>query len=329
MPLRFAIICATFLFAGPFLSSDKETETHAVNPPELYATIDRADKVVVRSEFVDEEDSRYPTGILYTSVNPKDISELRESLTILSPKQWFRCACLPLISIELSRKGKELGVISIYEEMTIGFSPWEGDVLIRDGGKLLNWFEARGISEQLGALAEEWAKEKAVRAGAEHWFGALPASLRASWSTLMDDQNWWLFSSDVIPAFADSLKPSLAREFPGVKERIRALFSWFGSGAGPWSGYPAYEDVASHLLLEYQASDLLAAIQGVPLTESQMEGAARFFSGYCYAHQPCPPEDSTLIPLIPNELKRSFLAHALKSSDQDKVERSRRAFGRM
>jgi hypothetical protein len=35
------------------------------------------------------------------------------------------------------------------------------------------------------------------------------------------------------------------------------------------------------------------------------------------------------IPLIPNEVKKSFFAHVLKSSDQDKVERSRRAFGRM
>ncbi len=75
-----------------------------------------------------------------------------------------------------------------------------------------------------------------------------PSSLRPLWPKLMEDQHWWSDPPSAVRASASVLTPALAKEFSDVPQRIRALFAWFGSGAGPWSGFPAYEDVPAHLL---------------------------------------------------------------------------------
>jgi hypothetical protein len=332
MLLRSGIIWAILFPVISLSPADEQPPTHAADPAELRAAIGRADKVVVYDStpainIPGIAGTNVGPRILYSSVDPKDISALRESIAVERPKSWFRFACLPYIDIVLSWKGKELGVISISEDLTIGFSHWSGDARVADQTKLVKWFEARGVSSPGQKLKEMQEQERTDRADEERWISAMPASLRPLWPKLMQDAEWWSLTTQGIANSANSLKPALAKQFPDVRERIRALFSWFGSGAGPWSGYPAYEDVAPRLLLEYQASELISAIQDAPLTESEMEGAARFFSGYCYGHAYCPPEDSTLIPLIPIEIKKSLLVHVLKSPDQDKVERARRAFG--
>jgi hypothetical protein len=109
-------------------------------------------------------------------------------------------------------------------------------------------------------------------------------------------------------------------------QRIRALFSWFGSGAGPWSGYCVWEDVASRMLLEYSAAELAAALQEEPLTGAQAEGAARFFVGYTPGASVRDRDDRTLIAQLPASLKQQLLEHVASTGDREKVESVRRAF---
>jgi len=117
------------------------------------------------------------------------------------------------------------------------------------------------------------------------------------------------------------LDEALKREFPDKNLRIRSLLAWYGRGAGPWSGYPAYEAVATELLLEYSTPELLKAVQFAPLSEQQTEGAARLFAGWDFRHTR--PADNALLPA---DLKRLLLDHSLKSTDRDKLERARKAF---
>src|SRR5271157_6018399 len=126
---RIAVICTTLLFGCPFMSAGETARTHPVTPTELPVTIGHADKIVVydSTPAIYTDGTSVPARILYTSVDPKDISELREAIVVEPPRGWFRCACYPPIEIALSRNGKELGVISVYESLTIGFSWWSGD----------------------------------------------------------------------------------------------------------------------------------------------------------------------------------------------------------
>lgn len=325
---RLAVVCAIFVFGCPFLAADETAKTHPVRPTELLVTIGRADKIVVydSSPAIYTDGTSAPARILYTSVNRRDISELREAIVIEPPRGWFRCACYPPIEIALSRNGKELGVISVYESLTIGFSRWSGDARIADQEKLLQWFDSRGITGPRRSIEEIQAMDKAARAASERWLNAMPSSLRPLWRRLMNNSQLWLNPPAAAPAIANVLKPELEREFPDPKKRILALLSWFGSGAGPWSGYPAYEDVPPELLLRYQPSDLLAALRDASLTESEMEGAARFFSLYCYGYSFCPPEKRKLFQLLPEDVGKSLLDHVLKGADRDKANYALRAF---
>lgn len=324
------IVCGVLHCAGPFLFAGEEVSTHPVRPAELGITIGHADTIVVydSTPAISTDGTEVPSRILYSSVARKDISELRQAIVVEPPRSWFRCACYPPIEIVLSRAGKELAVISVYEELTIGFSRWSGDARIVSQEKLLKWFDARGISGPRRAIEQMRASEAAEHAASERWLSAMPSSFRPLWPRLMKDPNWWSSPPLAVAASVKALEPELEKELPDPKARVVELFSWFGSGAGPWSGYPAYEDVAAQLLLQQQQSVLLAAFRDTTLTESELEGAARFFSGYCYDHLYCPPEENKIAPLLCDQFKRALLLHVLKDADEDKVARFRHALDR-
>jgi hypothetical protein len=100
------------------------------------------------------------------------------------------------------------------------------------------------------------------------------------------------------------------------------LLNWFGSGEGPWSGFPSYESTAEELLLLHKTDAILQAIRNTKLTEEQVEGTARLFGGWDFSKQR--PND---LSLLPQDLKKRLLEHSLKSGDEDKKDRATRAFG--
>jgi len=310
------------------MSADETARTHPVRPTELLSTIGHADKIVVydSAPAIYTDGTRAPARILYTSVDPRDILELRKAIVIEPPRGWFRCACYPPIEIALSRNGKELGVISVYESLTIGFSRWSGDARVAHQERFLKWFGSRGITGPRRGVEKIQAMDKAAHDASESWLNAMPSDLRPLWPKLREDPQWWSNPPAAVTTSANVLEPELEREFPDPKKRILALFSWFGSGEGPWSGYPVYEDVPPELLLEYPPSDLQVALRDASLTELEMEGAARFLSLYCYGYSFCPPEERKLFRLLPDDVGRSLLEHVLKGADRDKADYARRAF---
>lgn len=98
-------------------------------------------------------------------------------------------------------------------------------------------------------------QQNKVELNRARWFAAMPKSLQSFWS-----QAWW-----GRPHFdVEPLRAPLAEEFPDPTQRILVLFAWYGSGAGPWSGYSSYEDAAKILLLDFSTSELVTAIQKRP-----------------------------------------------------------------
>jgi hypothetical protein len=157
------------------------------------------------------------------------------------------------------------------------------------------------------------AQDKKADAAEARWRKAMPKSILPLWDGVARGP----FEPDVAP-----LRTALAREFPDTRQRILALFAWYGSGEGPWSGFPSYEEIAEKLLLEYPTPDLVAAAETGTLTEPQLEGAARLFGGWPFGKNR--PADQKA---LPPALKKKLLDHSLKSTDQDKRQRARSAFG--
>lgn len=311
--------CLTTLLVAGLLSADEGP--HAVSPAEQLA-IRRADTIMVLG-------GGPPYSPVYSSTNPKEISELRTVVAIEPPRGWFRCACFPELEVTLSRKGKELGVIAIQENLTIGFSRWSGDAVAASQKSLLKWFDARGINGPRRSYERKLASEKADRLASKRWLSAMPSSLRPLWPKLMQDRDWYNSSVDsATENAANALAPALTKQFPDDGQRIRALFSWFGSGAGPWSGFPADEEVPARLLLRHTPRELLSTLEASALNDSEMEGAARFFSGYSYEAPfvRAITKDRRLIAAMPADLRQALMRHVLKTGDHDNIERARRAF---
>ena len=77
------------------VSAQGETNSRLANPAALLAAVDRADKIVVYNYNVGADDRNRKS--LYSSSERKDIQEFKQALIIEPPKEWFRCACLPML----------------------------------------------------------------------------------------------------------------------------------------------------------------------------------------------------------------------------------------
>jgi hypothetical protein len=196
----------------------------------------------------------------------------------------------------------------------------------RDGEKVAV-LGAAGSSKPLNALLaaaklpisqsfnedEELARAKQAQEDYRRWREAMPHSLLAI--ALGDGP---IVGDDVIAR----MDAALAKETPKVNDRILVLYGWFGSGAGPWSGFPAYEEVAEQLLLMQSTKDLLAALDSVELSDAQLGGAARLFAGWTFSKKR--PDDGKK---LSSALKTRLLAHSLRGDDSDKRDRAMHAFG--
>ena len=101
-----------------------------------------------------------------------------------------------------------------------------------------------------------------------------------------------------------------------------ALLGWFGSGAGPWSGYPSYESVPEELVLHYPTQVLVEALTATTPTAPQVAGAARYFAGWDFRQKK--KDDGRLLPA---GLKHQLLRAAAATGLADNVERAKRAYG--
>lgn len=114
------------------------------------------------------------------------------------------------------------------------------------------------------------ARQKKNREDDARWLAGMPKSLRRFWTDEMRQGS--------LPADLKPLRAPLMREFPDATRRILALFNWYGSSAGPWSGFPSYEEIPEQLLLDFPTAELIAAIEGAERTDFELKGASRFFA---------------------------------------------------
>lgn len=159
----------------------------------------------------------------------------------------------------------------------------------------------------------ELARAKRSEDAYRRWRDATPQSLRN-----IEVGNLPFVGDDVIARMAAVMKA----EHPQINERLLVLLGWFGSGAGPWSGFPAHEDIPERLLLLYSTEELLGALDSAELSKSQLEGAARLFAGWSFGQQRPADKDK-----LSKAWKKRLLAQSQGSQDKDKRDRAMHAFG--
>jgi len=278
----------------------------AAQPSDLAELIDSADKLVVLEQPGNE------STVQFESSNRRDLDELKAAIRVNHPDEYMHCMCDGTPAIVLYAKGKAIGQITNHHAKLIRCSLWKSDAELMDAESFLKWFDARSIFGPRREFVTGLDRERESTEHDRKWVKAMPESLKPLWPEATQS-----FRPDITP-----LKEALAAQFTNPQDRILALFTWYGSGAGPWSGFPAYEDIAETLLLDYTTQELLAAVKGKDLTEAQTEGVARLFGGWTFSKRS--PDDAKLLPA---ELKDRLLKHSLTSTDEDKRARAQNAFG--
>jgi hypothetical protein len=256
---------------------------------------------------------------LLTMTNAEHVTAIARGLRINVTNIAFHCMCCGGPTLEFYRNKEMAASLSLHHGRSLRWSDgkWDGDGLMEEesASALLRQLADCGLVAPLKEYEEDARREEHSQRSRRRWEESMPSAIKPFWNQPIINQ---LFGeSDV-----DAMNDALAQEFPEEQSRILALLNWFGSGEGPWSGYPAYEADAEQLLLMHSTAAILAAIQGVSLNEGQTEGLARLLGGWNFSQQR--PED---LSLLPGGLKSKLLQHSIRTDNNDKRERAVRAFG--
>lgn len=248
--------------------------------------------------------------ILYETADREEIAGLAAALRTQPPAGGC-CACLGTVAFELEATEPE--VVTLHHGVSVRWKGSDGDLWLVSPDAVMDWLSARGIGFVREEYEESQRRRDEAEAQSKRWLAAMPASLVPFFH--QDDWHGGHGSWSAIVA-------AIEAELPDPIERARALFELFGSGAGPWSGYPAYESMPERLLLAMPLDVLLAAIGDAP-DEQRREGAARLFSSWDFKQKRAADRAK-----IPEELRRRLLAHAKASAHEDNLKRARAALGR-
>lgn len=250
------------------------TDQKTVVLEDLRKILANADKIVVKASPKRWSRTLSLPRTLFRSTDKKDLEDLWRSLALEPPEEWFHCMCDGTPAIYVYERGCELVELTNHHGLSIRCSLWDSDVRITDTEKWLSWFDERGISGPRQEVEAVRIRQEQNKKDWERWLNAMPRPLRAVWSTALREFG----RVDVIP-----LRTAVETSIPDRNVRILVLLEWFGSGAGPWSGFPSYETAAEDLLFDFSTTEILAAAQSKALSPAQTEGLARFFAGWSLA----------------------------------------------
>lgn len=257
-------------------------------------------------------DSLLGNDVLLEADEPTDVEALRVALRIIDGPGGH-CMCFGGPTLELlSADRSRLALLSIHHGLAIRWGRWKDDARLIDGRLLLEWLAKRGVLEPLRDFEAQEARQRQSRHDLERWLAAMPSALVPVWSGAVRQFG----NVDVVP-----LRAALEQDIPDENARIMALLQWYGTGAGPWSGFPSYEQAAEELLLGYSTARIIEALEHAKLNPAQLEGAARLFAGWSFNQQR--PEG---LRELPESLRKALWHHVKDTQDDDKRGRAMRAF---
>lgn len=215
--------------------------------------------------------------VLATFEGP-ELAELRAALRIVEGGPTFHCMCHGDLAVDVRGRFLRIGVLSFHHGQSIRLEGTRSDAELVDGQALLRLLAARGVSEPLAAHEAGVAAARVRESEAARWQSAAPAALRAQLVALGSGP-MGLPRHEHDAAYDEAVK-ALRADGAGDVALASELLAWVGSAdASPWSGYPAYEEVALVLLRRLAPADVLAAIAAAD-DEARLLGAARFIADH-------------------------------------------------
>ena len=289
----------------------RRSPASAPDPSELGEALAHATRIRFR-EVLSER-------LLLELDRPEDLQAFGALLRV-EPGEPFHCMCPGDQTIEIRRRGGR-AVVTLHHGRSLRWDErWNTDVLLADPLLLLGWLAEHGLAAPLEAHRRLRTEAERGRAAWEAWLAAAPGCLAPLVEPLSASASGGSVDdpTDLIAAAIRSLREA----YPEERDHVLALLAWFGSGEGPWSGFPSYEQVAVELLLVYPPNLLVEAVSHDEPTVLHLEGAARFFSSWWFA-QAHPGEASR----IPAEVAEQLLAHVDLTGVETKRTMLRAALG--
>lgn len=306
----------------------------STDPDPTQATLDAAFEGVTRVRLisgrhelstVEIDGQQYDTHQLIIDVvrldvtDPASVAELAAALQIVEEDEFGHLLTIGLHHLELWVGDQHVHTIELlYGWDTLRWpSVWKGDGPLAEPRRLENWLLRYGIAD-----ARDWREDHEQQAAKwrraeEYWERAMPPSLRPLWPDRLGGGG----QPNMSPTDIDEAETLLRAAVPDPVARVQALYEWFGSGAGPWSGYPSYEEAAEHLLMAYPIEVLLVALDASTDNPAAMYGAARLFGGWNFGQTR--NSDRTH---CPDPLRQRMLDAVISYGNNDNLQRFRHAF---
>ncbi|WP_131803431.1 MULTISPECIES: hypothetical protein [Pseudofrankia] len=251
--------------------------------------------------------------------DPAALRLLRGALAVDQTTDGY-CMCAGELAFEFfDGSGWRIAVVGFHHGASLRWQGWDGDVRLRDGGRVLHWLADHGVVDPLARAAKRQRARQEAQLAQERWKTAAPAAVR----DLVDLAVAASGSSGVLPRSVCSLVGRrLAEAIPDRVERAAALLIWYGSGTGRCSGYPVHEALPASALSDTPIGDLVEALQLFPTDARIVAGAVRHLCSWkSRTHQ------ARDITRLSPELRARLLAVACESGDDDKHRRAERWLG--
>lgn len=251
---------------------------------------------------------------LLDTSDPASLASFRDCFAIVEdPVTFGHCMCPGNPHIELYAGEELVATLGYHHGFAIRWDAWKSDAVLKEPERLLDWMSARGVEGPRHEVEAARHSAEESRRLTEWWLEAMPECLRPYWEQMDQERD---------PELHRLLLEALQNAIPTAEEQVLTLFGWFGSGEGPWSGFPVYESVPEQLLLYYPTPFLVDVLTRLTLTERQWRGAARYFEWWELAHR-----KKKDLAMLSTELKQHLLQAARSTGIPSNVQRAERAFG--
>lgn len=290
----------------------------STEPDPTQASLDAAFDGVTRVRLVGpprlDLDS-IPADEVHVDVSDADsLAELAVALRILEADEYGHLMSPGLHRLEMWAGDRLVRTLELPDWDTIRWpSVWAGDATLADPRRFADWLLRHGFDDALEQLDEDEERYAESLQARQDWERAMPPSLRPLWPDRLDDE--------MSPADIETARALLEAAVPDPVERVRALYMWFGSGEGPWSGYPSYEGAAEQLLLAYPIEILLAALDAPIDNPFAVYGAARLFGAWDFGKTRGADRMR-----CPEPLRQRMLETVVWHGNRDNLQRFRSAF---
>jgi hypothetical protein len=295
-----------------FLASTESNPTQA--------SLDRAFDGVTRIRLVGSRQELGPVVYDVVRVDVSDRHNLAELVAALRITEAEECGHLMAIGdhqLELWAGDQLVHTLELLFWKWIRWpSMWKGDTTLAEPRRFEEWLLGHGIADARDSREEDEQRTAESLRSTQNWEQAMPLSLRPLWPDRLSDGLGYMSRADL-----DAAEALLQAELPDPVARVQALYKWFGSGEGPWSGYPSYEGAAKRMLLAYSIEDLLAAVDASTDDPIPLCGAARLFAGWDFGKARKADRRRCPEPLV-----RRMLDAVIWHGNTDNLKRFRSAF---